>query len=79
MFPAAAFQLAPPPSGLDPRAVVHVDGLYMAGMDLPQLVGAVRAAVERHLEAAAAAWPGLQLDELLLELPCTFFALRTAK
>jgi hypothetical protein len=78
MFPAGAFQLTPLP-GIDPRAVVRVDGVYMAGLDLPQLVAHVQAAVERHLARLAAAFPSLHLQELLLELPCTFFSLHTAR
>jgi hypothetical protein len=78
MFPSGAFQLTPLP-GIDPRAVVRVDGVYMAGLDLPQLVAHVQAAVERHLARLAAAFPALRLQELLLELPCTFFSLHTAR
>lgn len=79
MYPAGAFQLTPSPPGFDPRGVIRVESVYQAGLDLPQLVGVVRAAVERHLARTAAAFPSLQLDQLLLELPCTFFSLRTAK
>lgn len=78
MFPAAAFQLTAVP-GVDPRAVVRVGGLYQAGMDLPHLVAHVRATAEAHVRRVAEAYPGLQLGELLLDLPCTFFSLNTAK
>lgn len=79
MQPAGAFQLTPPPDGIDPRAVVRVPGVYMAGLDLPALAGLVRRAAEEHVARVAAAFPGLRLDALLLELPCTFFSLKTAK
>lgn len=78
MLPAGAFQLIPVP-GIDPRAVVRVDGIYLAGMDLPQLVAHTRNAAEAHLRRVYAAFPGLQLTELLLELPCTFFSLHTSR
>ncbi len=78
MLPAGAFQLTPVP-GIDPRAMVRVDGVYLAGMDLPQLVAHVRSAVEAHLGRVNAAFPGLQFKELLIELPCTFFALHTSR
>ncbi|EFN52272.1 hypothetical protein CHLNCDRAFT_139199 [Chlorella variabilis] len=77
MFPSGAFILTPVP-GLDPRAVVRLHGIYMAGMELSQLVAQVRGAAEAHLARLAAAFPELQLRELLLELPCTFFSLHTA-
>ena len=122
MFPSGAFVLTPLP-GLDPRAVVRVTGVYMAGLELGQLAALVRhhsrphaaaavasrtcsralvphpsasllpappdframrppsqvrEAAEAHLARVEAAWPGLQLGELLLELPCTFFSLHTA-
>jgi hypothetical protein len=76
MFPAGAFQLTPLP-GVDPRAVVRVDGIYMSGLELPQLATAVREAAAAHVARMAAAFPGLQLEELLLDLPCTFFSLNT--
>lgn len=76
MFPSGAFILTPLP-GLDPRAVVRVHGIYMAGMELHQLVALVRKAAEAHLGRLAAAFPDLQLSDLLLELPCTFFSLHT--
>ena len=79
MLPAGAFQLTPPPPGIDPRAVVRVGGVYLSGMDLPQLVAHVRQAVERHLAALRSAFPALQPRELLLELPCMFFALHTTR
>ncbi len=79
MFPAGAFQMTPLP-GMDPRAVVRVDGVYLAGMDLPQLVDHVRAAAARHLSRLAEIFPGgLELTQLLLERPCTFFSLHTAR
>lgn len=78
MLPAGAFQLTPVP-GIDPRAVVRVDGVYLAGMDLPQLVAHATSAAEAHLRRVHAAFPGLQLQELLLELPCTFFSLHTSR
>ncbi|KAL4423902.1 hypothetical protein ABPG75_001203 [Micractinium tetrahymenae] len=77
MLPAGAFQLTPVP-GINPRAVVRVDGVYLAGMDLPQLVAHARSAAEAHLRRVYAAFPGLELKELLLELPCTFFSLHTS-
>jgi len=78
MFPAGAFQLTPLP-GVDPRAVVRIDGIYMAGLRVQHLVAHVRQAAEQHLERVQAAFPGLELRELLLELPCTFFSLHTAR
>ena len=76
MFPAGAFQLTPLP-GVDPRAVVRVDGIYMTGLELPQLAAAVRQAAEAHVARIAAAFPDLSLEELVLDLPCTFFSLNT--
>lgn len=78
MFPAGAFQLTPLP-GVDPRSVVRVDGIYMAGLELPQLAAAARDAAEAHVARMTAAFPDLRLDELVLDLPCTFFSLNTTK
>ena len=78
MHAAGAFQLTPLPPGVDWRGVVRVSGLYGAGLELPHLVQRVTAEVERHLGRMGTAFPGLQLDELLLDLPCTFFSLKTA-
>ena len=78
MFPAGAFQLTPLP-GVDPRSVVRVDGIYMAGLELPQLAAAARDAAEAHVTRMTAAFPDLRLDELVLDLPCTFFSLNTTK
>ena len=60
MFPAGAFQLTPLP-GIDPRAVVRIDGVYLAGLDLHQLVTHVKQTAEAHLSRVYATFPGLQV------------------
>ncbi|RMZ53967.1 hypothetical protein APUTEX25_002544 [Auxenochlorella protothecoides] len=63
---------------VDPRLILRLPDVYLARSPLAALVARSRATLARHLRDLD---PGLaaSTDYLVLDLPCTFFALRTAR
>jgi hypothetical protein len=55
--------------------------VYMKALDLPELVGQARAAVDAHIAAAvhSGGSTGAQPHHLVLDLPCTLFAVRSLR
>lgn len=76
--PETAFVLYPP-TGLTDYVTVQVDDLYMGVLDLEDLVEVVREAVVITAEDTARESGHDRHQHVLLDLPCTFFMLRTLR
>uniref|UniRef100_A0A1D2A093 O-fucosyltransferase family protein n=1 Tax=Auxenochlorella protothecoides TaxID=3075 RepID=A0A1D2A093_AUXPR len=80
--PGVAFPLYAQP-GVDPDLVVRVEGVYLKNMELGELVDLAREAVvgrarERLLAARGSSGPpSAAVPYVVLDLPCSFFMLRT--
>ena len=75
--PAMAFPAYQQP-GSDQRLVARLEGLYLKPRDLPELAEQAKQAAASVVEAAKRQDPSLHQPPLvLLDLPCTMFAVRT--
>ncbi|GAB4814864.1 hypothetical protein N2152v2_001910 [Parachlorella kessleri] len=74
--PAVAFPAYTQP-GSDPRLVARLEGLYLKPRELPELAEQAKQAAASAVEAAKRQDPALQPSLVLLDLPCTMFAVRT--
>ena len=54
-------------------------GLYLQNLDMPELIEKARVAVIAKASAALRANPDRNLDHVVLDLPCTFFMLRSLR
>lgn len=67
-------------SNLAPEdCVARLDGVYAGTYDLNDLINLARHAVVEAAEKLESQTPGRRIDTMVLELPCTFFMLRTAR
>ena len=73
-FPAYA---QPAVDAADPRLLTRVGGVYLAAAELEALVDQVRAAVMGAAGRVLRADPAAPIPGVTVDLPCTFFALRT--
>ena len=76
--PEVAFPLYPHPE-IDPRLVTHMDSVYLQNLDMPELIEKARVAVIGHATALLKAEPQRNVDYVVLDLPCTFFMLRSLR
>ena len=76
--PEVAFPLYPHPE-IDPRLVTHLDNVYLQNLDMPELIEKARVAVIGHATALLKAEPQRNVDYVVLDLPCTFFMLRSLR
>ena len=76
--PEVAFPLYPHPE-IDPRLVTHLDNVYLQNLDMPELIEKARVAVIGHATALLKAEPQRSIDYVVLDLPCTFFMLRSLR
>jgi len=74
--PATAFPAYAQPS-LDTSLRARLDGVYLAVVPLGALVDRVRAAVVAAVVPALRADPDARLPPVVVDLPCSFFAVRT--
>ena len=76
--PGSAFPTAPPPPGLNLTLHARVPGVYLNAAPLAALADRVRAAVVEAAAPLLRADPDARLPPAVVDLPCTFFAIRTA-
>ena len=77
--PATAFPTTPPPAKVGGRTAAHarVPGIYMASSPLPTLVDRVRVAAAAAVAPTLRAAPDARPPPIVVDLPCTFFTVRT--
>ena len=63
----------------DPGSSVRLGGVYARRLDLGELVGMARAAVVGRAEETMRGNGSRVVEHVLLDLPCTFFMLRTPR
>lgn len=78
--PATAFPTTPLPTKVDGRPTTHarVDSVYMASSPLPSLADRVRVTPAAAVTPALRVAPDARPPPIVVDLPCTFFAVRTA-
>lgn len=74
--PETAFPCYTMPN-IHPSRVVHLDNIYMQHLDLEQLVERVRFAAVGAASTMLRDNPDMDVGYLVVDLPCTFFMLRT--
>mmetsp|Transcript_3827 Transcript_3827/g.11047 ORF Transcript_3827/g.11047 Transcript_3827/m.11047 type:complete len:533 (-) Transcript_3827:775-2373(-) len=63
--------------GVDPATIAHMSGVYLENLDMPELIEKARRAVMDTAGALLRADPNRDLQQIVLDLPCTFFMLRS--
>ena len=76
--PEAAFPMYPHPE-IDPELVTRMDTVYLQNLDMPELIEKARVAVIAHATALHKKDPTRAIDYIVLDLPCTFFMLRSLR
>lgn len=76
--PDVAYPLFPQPE-LDPALIARVEGVYLKNLDMSELLEKVRAAAVNHTEEILRADPKADVPYVVLDLPCTFFMLRSLR
>lgn len=65
--------------GIDSRFAVRMPDVYQRNLELSELVDRARRAIVGKAEELIAAQPDTQPDSIVLDLPCSFFMLRTIR
>lgn len=65
--------------GVDPATIAHMSGVYLENLDMPELIEKARRAVMDTAGALLRADPNRDLQQIVLDLPCTFFMLRSLR
>ena len=68
-----------PFEGQDARLTVQMGDVYLKILDLPDLIDMARSAVVNKAEEAARKNQGTFAGPVVLDLPCTFFMLRSLR
>lgn len=66
-----------PQAGIDPELVTRLENVYLKDLDMSELVEMSRAAVVNLGNSILKEDPGADLRYLVLDLPCSFFMLRS--
>ncbi|KAK9785429.1 hypothetical protein WJX73_009533 [Symbiochloris irregularis] len=74
--PETAFPLYPV-DDMDPRFATRLGDVYLQNLDMPELIDKARLAVLSHASAVLRRDPDSKLDAVALDLPCSFFMLRS--
>eukprot|EP00887_Chlorella_sp_A99_P002549 scaffold6.g2549.t1 len=74
--PDVAFPMYPQ-GGIDPSLVTRLEGVYLKDLDMSELMEMSRAAVVGLASSVLKDDPGADLQYLVLDLPCSFFMLRS--
>ena len=64
---------------IDPELVAKIDDVYLRNLDMPELIEKARVAVIGHAGKLLRANPSRSLDYIVLDMPCTFFMLRSLR
>lgn len=62
---------------INPKQITKVSGVYLKNMDMPELVEKARRAVIDHSAKLLREDNAMDLNYIVLDLPCTFFMLRS--
>ena len=76
--PELAYPQYPHPD-IDPKFVTRLDGVYLQNLDMPELIEKARLAVVSKASEVLKADPDSRIDYIVLDLPCTFFMLRSLR
>lgn len=74
--PELAYPMYPQPE-IDPELVARIEDVYLRNLDMPELIEKARVAVITHAGKLLRANPARRLEYVVLDLPCTFFMLRS--
>ena len=64
---------------IDPTMVTHMEDIYLRNLDMPELIEKARLAVVGHASKLLQADPDREISYIVLDLPCTFFMLRSLR
>lgn len=62
---------------VDPELVVKIDDIYLRNLDMPDLIGKAKAAVNGHAAKLLKEDPTRMIKYIVLDMPCTLFMLRS--
>jgi hypothetical protein len=65
--------------GIDQRLVTRVGDVYLKNLDMPELIEKARKAVMDHTAQLLRKDPEFDVNYVVLDLPCTFFMLRSLR
>ena len=64
---------------INPELIAKIDDVYLRNLDMPELIEKARIAVIGHAGKLLREDPGRTLDYIVLDMPCTFFMLRSLR
>ena len=76
--PELAYPMYPQPE-IDPKLIARIDDVYLRNLDMPELIEKARIAVIGHAAKLLKQDPGRTIDYIVLDMPCTFFMLRSLR
>lgn len=76
--PELAYPLYPHPE-VDPELIARIEDVYLRNLDMPELIEKARIAVITHAGKLLQADPARKLEYIVLDMPCTFFMLRSLR
>jgi hypothetical protein len=76
--PELAYPMYPQPE-IDPELIARIDDVYLRNLDMPELIEKARIAVIGHAGKLLRQDPGRKIDYIVLDMPCTFFMLRSLR
>ena len=76
--PELAYPMYPQPE-IDPDLIARIDDVYLRNLDMPELIEKARIAVIGHAAKLLKADPSRTIDYIVLDMPCTFFMLRSLR
>ena len=65
--------------GVDERCSAKISGVYLQHLEMGELVERARRAVVSRAEELLQLEPDMTIDAMVLDLPCTFFMLRSER
>lgn len=68
-----------PQAEIDPKLIARIDDVYLRNLDMPELIEKARIAVIGHAAKLLKQDPGRTIDYIVLDMPCTFFMLRSLR
>jgi hypothetical protein len=66
-----------PQPDIEARLVTRMEDIYLRNLDMPELIEKARLAVVSHATKLLQDNPDQEIDYIVLDLPCTFFMLRS--
>lgn len=64
---------------VDSKYVTRLESVYLQNLDMPELIEKARVAVVDKASSILKADPDAKIDYIVLDLPCTFFMLRSLR